>query len=289
VCLWSLLTLSLTIAGCSLPRQNLIPMKVLRDHSGCATSASTLVVMLPGAYSLPEEFVQEGFVADLRRHSAATDVVMVDAHLGYFTDRSVLRRLRDDVVLPGRAAGYRSIWLVGISLGGFAALGYATRHGEDIDGVLAIAPYPGTAALQREIALAGGPQAWASAAGETAAVAKAGGQAVASPQPVQAPRADDHAASNVAAKPEPDDLERDIWQWLATGAGAAKPLVYLGYGQDDRFAKGLQTLATTLPPAQITAVPGGHDWAPWRALWGGWLERGLLRADDCPAPAATVL
>ena len=218
--------------------------------SGCPASAAALVVMLPGAYSPPDEFVQEGFVAALRQRGLAADVVMVDAHLGYFTDQTVLQRLRDDVVLPARAAGYRSVWLVGISLGGFAALGYAARHGSDIDGVLAIAPYPGTMTLRREIADAGGPGPWQ-----------------------QASTAFDA------------DLEREVWGWLASDAAARTPPLYLGYGRDDRFASGLQLMASTVPADHTSTVPGGHDWGPWRALWNGWLERGLLAA-PCTKPAA---
>ena len=216
-------------------------MQTLSDLSGCAVPRSTLVVMLPGAYSKPDEFLQEGFVAAVRQRALAADVVMVDSHLGYFADGSALRRLREDVVLPARAAGYRSIWLVGISLGGFAALGYAAEHADDVDGVLAIAPYPGTAALQREIVAAGGPRAW-----------------------------------RQTAKAPGGDFERAMWWWLAGERPASTPPVYLGYGSDDRFAQGLQLMATTLPAGHASTVPGGHDWAPWRAVWAGWLERGLL-------------
>ncbi len=182
-------------------------------------------------------------MAALRQRSLAVDVAMVDSHLGYFIDGNVVRRLREDVVLPARAAGYRSIWLVGISLGGFGALGYAAEHGEDIDGVLAIAPYPGTQALLREIAEGGGPLAWRQLAGD-------------------------------AAQPE---LERSIWWWLADSGASRKPPIYLGHGRDDRFAQGLELMAGTLPPGNASTVPGGHDWPPWRAVWNGWLERGLLQ------------
>lgn len=218
-------------------------MQQLSDPSGCAAPASTLVVMLPGAYSKPQEFIEEGFVAALRQRGLAADVKMVDAHLGYFTDRTVLQRLRDDVVLPARAAGYRQVWLVGISLGGLAALAYAARHGNDIDGVLAIAPYPGTQALQREIVVAGGPRAW----------------------------------RNVVDAPV-EDLEREVWWWLAGGDAARRPSIYLGHGRGDRFATGLELMSGTVPAGNASTVPGGHDWAPWRALWNGWLERGLFES-----------
>ena len=216
-------------------------MLQLSDLSGCAPSASVLVVMLPGAYSKPQEFIEEGFVTALRQRGLAVDVKMVDAHLGYFTDRTVLQRLRDDVVLPARVAGYRQVWLVGISLGGMAALGYAARYRDDIDGVLAIAPYPGTQALQREIVAAGGPRAWRLSGG--------------------APLA---------------DLEREVWWWLAGDDAARRLPVYLGHGRGDRFATGLELMSGTVPAGNASTVPGGHDWPPWRALWNGWLERGLL-------------
>jgi len=242
------LVVSITIfAGCQLRRPTVTPMHVLNDHSGCGTRASTLVVMLPGVYSKPDEFVDEGFVAALRRHSLLADVVMADAHLGYFTDGTVLERLRQDIVMPARQAGYRRIWLVGISLGGFASLSYAARHGEDIDGVLAIAPYPGTRGLQREIVEAGGPRAWSQTAGATG-----------------------------------DELERVVWRWLADGSGGRRPPLFLGLGGNDRFADGVRLMASTLPPSHLATVPGGHDWGPWLAIWEGWLERGLL-ADTCVA------
>ena len=50
----------------------------------------------------------------------------------------------------------------------------------------------------------------------------------------------------------------------------------MGYGTDDRFAQGHRTLAGLLPAAHVDAVPGGHDWAPWRRLWARWLDRALL-------------
>ena len=122
-------------------------MDLLRKAGPCPGMAPVLVVMLPGAYSRPVEFVDEGFVDALRQGGMAADVVIADAHMGYVADRSIIRRVREDVVLPARQAGYRQVWLVGISLGGFAALGYAVQHGAEIDGVLALAPYLGSRRL----------------------------------------------------------------------------------------------------------------------------------------------
>ena len=84
-----------------------------------------LVVMLPGAYSVPRDFIDQGFVSRLHAQGFAVDVALADAHLGYAENGTLLERLRDDVIVPAQREGYRRIWLVGISLGGFASLGFA--------------------------------------------------------------------------------------------------------------------------------------------------------------------
>lgn len=248
---------ALALGGCAwlMPRRpNRIPMDLLKPEGPCRGRAPALVVMLPGAYSLPAEFVDEGFTAALRRSGAGVDVVIADAHLGYFGDGSVLRRLREDVVLPARAAGYRQVWLVGISLGGYAALAYAMRHGDEVDGIVALAPYLGPRRLQQEIAAAGGPRAWRASA----------------------------APADPAAPASEDGLDRGLWAWLA---GPPPPLpIYLGYGVDDRFADAHRVLAGLLPAERVDTAPGGHDWPAWRVLWQSWLARGLLPT-GCAAPA----
>jgi hypothetical protein len=244
----------LGLSGCQLlPRTPVTPMPVLRQPWPGPGRAETLVVMLPGAYSLPQEFIDEGYVRALRERGVAADVLIADAHLGYFNDRSVLRRLRDDVIAPARAQGYRRLWLVGISLGGFGALAYASVHGRDaavgVDGVLAVAPYLGSRRQQGDMLAAGGPLAW------TRSIA-------ATEQPALEPVS-------------PEAGERALWRWLATPPADAPP-VHLGYGRDDRLADGHRLLASVLPADRVITVPGGHDWPPWRAIWQQWLQRGLL-------------
>lgn len=218
--------------GCALTvPPSRVPMDVTRLPGPCAGRAPALVVMLPGAYSRPREFVDEG-------------------HVGYFQDRSVLRRLREDLVLPARAQGYRQVWLAGISLGGFGALAYGARHGGEVDGIVALAPYLGRRQLQKEIIDAGGPQRW---------------------------RKQRFAR-------EADDAERDLWEWLAAPVPGGPP-VWLGFGRDDRFADAHRLLAQVLPAERRFDAPGGHDWAPWRALWSTWLDRRLL-PEACAGGAA---
>lgn len=270
--------------GCTTWPAPTVPMPVRRIAARCTTRQRC--VMLPGVYSRADDFVGEGFVEDLRRQAPACELLLADAHLGYFVEGQLVRRLREDVVQPAqRAAGAppdttpparapamtagspaASVplpadgrpWLVGISLGGLAALAYAMRHGDEVAGVLAIAPYLGRRSLLRDISAAGGPLAWS----RRAAGAPAG--------------ADDY-----------ETLEDDLWRWLAhrgaEGGAATAPPIYLGFGRDDRFADAQRVMQTLLPAGHTEVVAGGHDWPPWRALWQRWLQRGLLgtAADLC--------
>ena len=261
------------LSGCALlPRATVVPLASLRLPGPCAGSnaspqpAPVLLVMLPGAYSLPPEFIDEGYVAPLRARGLDVDVLIVDSHLGYFSNGTILQRLRLDVVGPARERGYRQIWFVGISLGGYGALAYAAVHGNDprfgIDGVVAVAPYLGGRRLLAEITDAGGAYSWAAK---------------------QPPVVGDRVAS-LAGGGASDDGAREVWRWLV--AHAARPMaspnlpptlpVYLGFGTEDRLAEGHRLLATLLAPGYVFRAPGGHDWPPWRALWQQWLALGLL-------------
>ncbi len=237
------------LAGCSLLTQPTpIPMQLIHDDRACrGTQAPVLMVLLPGANMAAQELVDEGFVQALRQRRLAVDVLVVGAGLEYVYDGSLIRRLHDDVLQPWRERGYRRVWLAGISLGGFAAMAYALQHPGRIEGIVALAPYLGRRPLVREVAAAGGAAAW--------------------------------LQQSKTALPRPDDVDQKLWRWLAArpaAGGAAAPRLVLGYGTEDRFAEGHRLLAQTLAAADVLTAPGGHTWAPWRQLWGQWLDRGVL-------------
>src|SRR4051794_25590280 len=116
------------LAGCAL---TVPPTRVPLDtmHFAAPCPAQALVVLLPGISLRPDEFVAEGFVDAVRQGRLAVDVVVAYAHRGYYDEGSLLRRLRDDVVLPARARGLPHVWLAGISLGGMGAIAYGARGG----------------------------------------------------------------------------------------------------------------------------------------------------------------
>jgi pimeloyl-ACP methyl ester carboxylesterase len=62
--------------------------------------------------------------------------------------------------------------------------------------------------------------------------------------------------------------ERRIWQYIEAGPRS----LYLGFGDDDRFAAAHRRMAQSLPPSDVDVVAGGHDWPTWTTLWSRFLD-----------------
>lgn len=108
-----------------------------------------LLVMLPAAKALPEQFVEHGFIEALRERQLPLDVLLVDAHSGYYLENDIVERL-DEVVRPMAAKGYREVWLAGISLGGMGCIAYACHGGTPLAGMLLLAPFLGVRGADRQ-------------------------------------------------------------------------------------------------------------------------------------------
>jgi pimeloyl-ACP methyl ester carboxylesterase len=210
-------------------------MRTVLEPATTEGIAATRVLLLPAAYTTPDDFLREGFVKAARDRALPVDLVFVELKVQHLTDRTILRRLRHEVVLPARALGCRSIWLGGISIGGFVALAYAERYPEEIDGLCLLAPYLGNHIVTGEIERANGVHEWTP--GELAA----------------------------------DDDERRIWRFIKEHRARPSPL-HLGFGRDDRFADSHRMMASALAPECVDVVPGGHEWPVWRQLWENFLD-----------------
>ena len=195
-----------------------------------------LVVFLPGIGDFAEDFERRGFIGALMASGLGADALAVDAHYGYYGRRTVLERLAEDVVLPARSRGYREIWLVGISMGGFGALSYVAQYPGHITRALLLAPYLGEADRIQDVT-----------DGELETAAR------------------DDARSHV----------RRLWHWIRAHhqEQAMRPTLYLGYGSRDRFAPANALFAHYLPGEHAISVPGGHDWRTWKCLWDAFLSR----------------
>ncbi len=233
-----LLLLTLLSAGCSRLRPAPVPLRTIEIEPGVPGSRS-LVVLLPGRRDSPEDFERFGWGELARKAGVGARIVAADAHLGYYYRRTILDRLREDVIAPARAQGVDRIWLAGVSLGGTGSILYSNEHPEDVRGIALFAPFLGEEEVRKEIEAAGGLRGWMP------------------PQPL-----------------DPADFQRQMWAWLKTEP--ATP-IYLGWGTRDDFAPINGLLAKALPAERVFTTPGGHDWRAWTNLWEQFLETGALR------------
>ena len=202
-------------------------------------TASTRVAMLHAAFTGPADYLRHGFVEAVRQRSLEVDLLFPSFRLEHVIDRSIFNRLHEEVIVPARALGC-VLWLGGISLGGYLALGCAERHPRELAGLCLLAPYLGSHLITGEIEQAQGVEAWQ------------------------------------AGDADPDDDERSVWRFIRTLKTRSLP-VHLGLGREDRFGPRQELLAAALPPSSVDVVPGGHDWGTWRTLWDRFLDARLCR------------
>jgi len=208
------------------------PIPTQESRLSSTERTATLVVFLPGRSNTMADFEREGFLAILREAGVKADTLAVNAHFGYYAKRTVIERLRADVIRPAREHGYRRIVLVGVSLGGVGALLYEREHPGEVEAIVVLAPYLGDkAALFEQIKVAGGPTTWAT-----------------------------------GRNPKSGDVAEQLWTFLGTRS-AALPPTWLLFGSDDSLAPGHRLFATLLPPERVRKLPGAHNWKTWRALW----------------------
>lgn len=194
------------------------PQKIQRD----------LLVMLPGIGDDISRFEQEGLIAQLAQARVPVDVVVVNAHIGYYRSRTFMQRLRQDVILPAQQAGYERIHLAGLSLGGFGSLLYwryrLAIQGEDppLASALLLTPYLG--------------------------------------EP-------EHYAYRLTAGQKPVVDEENIWPWLEQVSQQQRRHWYIGIAEQDKFYPVNLSFAELLPEDQVFISHGGHNWDAWRELW----------------------
>jgi pimeloyl-ACP methyl ester carboxylesterase len=218
-------------------------MRIVRHLAHADRPATSLVIMLPGALQQPEDFVKAGFFDAVRKRGFSIDLTLVDLaieYIGDMTSGATLQRIDNQVIQPARLQRYDEIWLGGVSIGGLIAIAYADRFPGQVGGLCLLSPYPGNRILTREIEAAGSLDLW-------------------------------------QAGPVNDDAERAMWRWLQVRR--THPRVHMGYGQQDRFAPGLQLIAAAPATHHVDTVAGGHDWPTWTMLWENFLEQSIAKPE----------
>lgn len=228
-------------------------MRTRTDLHAAAQRSETLLVLLPPALASIEDFYEQGFVSAVRQRLLPVDLLLADVTAQHVLDNSMVSALATQVLRPARVHGYRSIWLVGISMGAFNALYCAASHADQLAGLFLMAPYTGTADVLAEIRAAGGAASWCQ----------------------QQTSVQD---------------ERTWWQWLGQESLKAQwpTPVYFATGDTDRFLSGQRLLADLLPPERVRTLPGSHQWSTWKTLWEDWLDQGPLACGPQRQPSSLL-
>jgi hypothetical protein len=232
------------LQACSVFRSVEGPMNQVNDFLECEIRPKTLLVLLPGAYDAPQDYIDQNFVKEVRSRNIYADIQIVDAHIGYYKNEQIVKRVEEEVVAPAKSKGYEKIWFIGISLGGYGSLLYSMKNPTALEGIFLMAPYMGVTEVHMDVQKQGGLKTWVKKNDATA------------------------------------DL--NLWHWLKGYAEPSSdmPKLYLGFGDNDRFAAPNGLLADVLPKARNMIIPGGHDWKTWLLLWTQFLDVSSLQRFD---------
>ena len=115
----------------------------------------------------------------------------------------------------------------------------ATQRSSEIEGIFLLAPFLGTRGMIAEVVAAGGLNLW--------------------------------HAGEIGNR----DHERALLVQIRHALLAADkpPVIFLGFGTEDRYCGASRVLAELLPPERVVVSSGGHDWETWKRLWGIILDK----------------
>ena len=82
-----------------------------------------------------------------------------------------------------------------------------------------------------------------------------------------------------------DNYDAQLWRWLklATKGEVKAPVMYLGWGKEDKLRDGDAILGAAFPKDHVFSTEGGHDWGPWNALLTQILKEGTVAQSCKPA------
>jgi pimeloyl-ACP methyl ester carboxylesterase len=230
-----LLLLPVALAGCLNlgDRRAQLPQKLIAGTGDA--DVPTLVIVLPGRRD-NVEVMQSFAVADaIHAGWPEVDVQLTSATLAYYLDGGLATRVREQLIEPARARGYRRLILMGASMGGMGALIVDEANPGAFDHVILLAPYLGNQSLMKEIVDAGGIAQWTPG-----------------PKPVAVDRS---------------NFQRELWRHVKQFVDdpVLRSRVWLAYGEEDKLAETVPVIAPALESAQIRPRAGGHKWVVWNA------------------------
>ena len=213
------------------------PMKTLQ-YTGPKSDGKHLLVALRGIGGSIESFEQYGFIEALHEHYPEYDVIIPDAHFQFYRERIIDQRLRTEILLPAKAQGYETIWLVGTSLGGLGSLLSMAADDEQnkhlLSGAVLIAPISGSEEFHALLE-----------------------ESMKTQKPI--------TQEMLHEKDDKDLLP--LWQWiLKSGNAFEQGNIWLAYGRQDEYS-GHNLLATRLAASHVIAIDGNHRPKVFAELW----------------------
>lgn len=232
------LTVALLSVACAPKTQTPIPVLAYGQTEN--TGNTNLLIFLRGIGGSHTDFERFGLIDQVRQRNLPVDIVVPNAHYGYYKGESVVDRIKEDIIEPARKRGYERFWLAGFSMGGLGSLFYIREYPKDIEAVMLVSPFMGWGTIRREIEAVGGIRNW------------------------------DADSSAI------DNWQILIWTFVQHYIAAPDnyPPVYLGYGTTDGVAKnGPLLLSDALPAQRVFTRQGGHNYPTFQALWSKHLDR----------------
>jgi esterase/lipase superfamily enzyme len=223
-----LLLISVLLSGCSWIGSKKDMFAEL--HAGANRN---LVVVLPTIGGEGSHYEEQGLISIFREKGFEAHLKVLDVRPSLYLKSKIVELLKTEVINPAKSIGYKEIYLIGISLGGYGALQYVTKYPEDVDGVFVLAPFLGGPLIANAIEKAGG-------------------------------------LSNLEECPFIAwQYACDMFLLIKnyTSHPGNRRRIILGYGTEDRFARQNHLLADVLEPDLVFTVQGGHDWETWKKLW----------------------
>lgn len=137
------LLLCLFLGGCVSLFQPKTEDSLPYEVYGDVNRADHITLLLPGIRNRVDDFTEEGFIEIARpllSEFPQNAVIALDAHWGYYRERSIEQRIAEDILAryPDKTFSF-----VGISLGGFGSLLMATEFSHRIDKLILLSPFMG--------------------------------------------------------------------------------------------------------------------------------------------------
>ena len=225
----------LMITGCASTQSPIPKLEYFSENT--PKSERKLLIALRGIGGSHKDFEKYGFIAALKEANPEFDVVVPNTHFGYYRERILRDVLYTEILKPALDAGYKEIWLAGVSLGGFGSLLMLADYTDSITGIVLIAPYSGEKKLHKRVKQ--------HLDGEISA-------SFLEPE---------------ASNEEQSDMRVDLWRWILENNNLlASGRIYLGYGDSDRLS-GHDLIARLLPKENTVVVTGKHNPETFMKVW----------------------